>query len=65
MRKTLAEMQAQIMAERPFVDVKPFSHNTIGLTLMAIAEQFGNEEADETITRYGLDELGWERSDAR
>ena len=57
--KTTSELKKEIKKEIPFVDIKPFSHNIIGMCLSAIAKLDGDREAKKTITELGLDKLGW------
>lgn len=57
--KTLEEWREDIENEVPYVDVKPFSHNIIGICLGAIAKNFGKSEAEKAITDFGLRDLGW------
>jgi hypothetical protein len=50
----------KIKKEIPFIDIKQYSHNIIGLCLRSIAEAYGNnEECNKIIVDLGLDELGW------
>lgn len=56
--KTLKDYQNTIKRERRFVDLKPYSHNIISLTLRIIAEKFGKDEANKTIRLCNLKELG-------
>lgn len=58
---TLKGMIETIEDEVDYVDVKPYSHNIIGLTLRGIAEKYGNAVADAMIEEYRLDELGWKK----
>lgn len=59
MKKTLKEYRAGIKKEIPYVDLKPFSHNIISISLSIIAKEYGKEEANKTIRDFKLDELGW------
>ena len=52
-------LRERIEGEAPFVGIKPYSHNIIGLTLNEIAGEFGAGEANRAIRDFGLDELGW------
>jgi len=61
MAKTLKELRAQIKKEVPYVDIKPYSHNIIGLVLMQIAKEFGKDEANKAIDDFGLVNLGWRK----
>ena len=58
---TLAKHKTTIEKEIPYVDIKPYSHNIISLTLQMIAKEFGQEVANEAIAELGLDELGWKQ----
>ena len=57
--KTLEEWRAVIEGNVNFVDVKPYSHNIIGLALSAIDGDYGRAEANRAIVDFGLDGLGW------
>jgi hypothetical protein len=59
MSKSLEELRANIQKEVPYVDIKPFSHNIIGLVLSQIADEFGKVEANKAIEDFGLESLGW------
>ena len=48
-----------IKAEIPYVDIKPYSHNIINLTLRSIGEQFGDDVAKRLIASTKLKDLGW------
>ena len=61
MAKTLKELRAQIKKEVPYVDIKPYSHNIIGLVLMQIAKEFGKGEDNKAIDDFGLVKLGWRK----
>ena len=57
--ETKEELIAQIRKEIPYIDIKPYSHNIIGLVLGQIADKFGKEEAEKQIKTLGLDKRGW------
>ena len=44
-----------------WVDIKPYSHNIIGLTLAQIDAQYGREEANKCITDFKLEDKGWSK----
>jgi len=48
-----------IKREIPFVDLKPYSHNIIGIQLNIVSDKFGQEYANKIIIDYKLDKLGW------
>ncbi len=48
-----------IKKEIPWVDVKPFSHNIIGIKLKMLDDLCGIEEVDKLIANTPLCELGW------
>ena len=52
-------LRERIEREAPFVGIKPYSHNIIGLILNEIAGEFGATEANRSIRDFGLEELGW------
>eukprot|EP01050_Picozoa_sp_SAG11_P011666 SAG11_NODE_1252_length_5386_cov_29.101759_4_plen_69_part_00 len=55
----LKELYNKIKKEIPYIDIKSYSHNIISLTLNIMSEEFGEEKANETIVKLGLDKLGW------
>ncbi len=61
MRKpeTLNEFRQQIQDEAEWVDVKPYSHNIVGLLLSQMAEKYGDAEAEKAIEDFGLKHKGW------
>lgn len=58
-QKTLKDLRATIARESHFVDLKPFSHNIIGLALAQIDKEFGRAEANKAINDFDLESLGW------
>jgi len=58
---TKSEILEKIGEEVPFIDVKPFSHNLVGMLLNMLAKQHGQEEANKAIDDYELEELGWSK----
>lgn len=61
MTKTLMDWREVIEEEVDFVDIKPFSHNIIGLALSAVAKDHGNDVANDLIDDFGLEALGWRK----
>ena len=61
MPKTLAQLRQMIKKEVPFVDVKPYSHNIIGVVLMQINNEYGKDEANKAIDDFDLQSLGWRK----
>lgn len=59
--KTLRDWRAVIRKEIPFVDIKPYSHNIISISLQAIAKDFGVSKADQAIEDFRLEGLGWQK----
>ena len=64
-KKTLQELKKVIEREKPFVDIKPYSHNIISLTLMQISKEFSSKEANKCIKDFNLESLGWKKENAR
>lgn len=57
--KTPEEWEQVIADNVPYIDVRPYSHNIIGLALGAIAKKKGDDEAKRLIIKYRLDKKGW------
>ena len=53
------ETQIKILEERKYVDIKPYSHNLVGLYLNWYAELEGQDKTNQLIINFKLDELGW------
>ena len=52
---------ATIDREVDYVDIKPFSHNIIGLCLSEAATKFGKPVANDLIEEFELEALGWSK----
>jgi hypothetical protein len=49
-----------IAKEVDFIDIKPFSHNIVGLELRILDEKgFDNDKINKVIKLFGLEEKGW------
>ena len=59
--ETLKQCERTIADEVPYVDLKPYSHNIISLTLRHIGQTWGKEEANKIIDKYKLTRLGWRK----
>ena len=57
----LKALYSNIEKEVPYIDIKPFSHNLIGLSLRQISNEFGQDRANEAIKHFDLEELGWSK----
>ena len=57
--RTLKQLRKVIKDEAYFVDIKPYSHNIIGLCLLEISKRFGQAEANKAIVDCELEDLGW------
>ncbi len=57
---TYKEAKNKIMAERKFVDKKPYSHNIISSLLSQVAGELGYSEANRLIRECNLISLGWQ-----
>lgn len=49
----------KILEEIPFVNIKPYSHNIIGLELRILEENYGKEEVIKLVENTQLKNLGW------
>ncbi len=56
---TIEDYTRRIGYESCWVDVKPYSHNLVGIYLRMCADKYGQEEANNIIKRTGLEKLGW------
>jgi hypothetical protein len=56
---TKEEIINKIKKEIPYVDVKPYSHNIIGLELNVLAEKYGQEEVEKIVRETNLKNIGW------
>ena len=63
MKSSLETLRAEIVAERPHVGKRSYSHNIISIALRQIASNYGTEAANEAITDLDLEKLGWEQVD--
>ncbi len=55
----LADLRWRIRQEAPYMGIKPFSHNIIGLALAQIAKKFGRAEANKAVRDYRLEDKGF------
>lgn len=59
MDEELIKLRATIAKEVPHVDVRPYSHNIIGLALSEISRAYGIPEANKAIRDFKLKRKGW------
>ena len=64
-QKNIRRIKKIIEREKPFVDIKPYSHNIISLTLMQISKEFSFKEANKCIKDFNLESLGWKRKNGK
>lgn len=57
--ETIAEARSEIRRLRPQVGKGGYSHNIIGLILVRIARDHGQEYANQLIRDCKLESLGW------
>ena len=57
----LKSLYDKIEKEVDYIDVKPFSHNIVGLVLQEISKEFGQDRANEAIDRFNLELFGWSK----
>lgn len=55
-KPTLTELKKIIQEEVPNVEVKDYSRNIINTSLILIADLYGENNAEETISEFELDE---------
>ena len=59
--EAIEKCRQTIEKEIDFVDIKPYSHNIIGLALASLAEKTDNEAANMLIDEFDLESLGWSK----
>ncbi len=57
--RTLEEYREKIEEEADYIDIRPYSHNIVGLLLSSIAAHYGDDEAKKAIKDFHLEEKGW------
>jgi len=57
----LDEAKQKIRDEVKFVDIKPYSHNIIGLLLLSVSKDYGRKQANELIDEFELEDMGWKK----
>jgi hypothetical protein len=55
----LVKRRKSIIKEIPYIGIKQYSHNIIGLQLSAIGKKYGHNEVVKTIKEFKLDKKGW------
>jgi len=55
----LRALRAKIAYAAKTVDIKTYSHNIVTIALRQIAKEFGDAEANQAITDFKLERLGW------
>ncbi len=58
-KKTLEQLQYEIINEIPYVNIKPYSHNIIGLKLKIMGDTFGKQEVYDIVNNTELKSIGW------
>ena len=53
------ELIKAIKDQIPYVDIKPYSHNIIGLKLQMLSTEYGQEESNKLIRETKLKDIGW------
>jgi len=51
----------KISREAPYIDIKPYSHNIIGIVLSSLAKEEGIEAANSLIDEFSLENKGWRK----
>tara|TARA_R110000803_G_scaffold146566_1_gene212303 strand:- start:194 stop:415 length:222 start_codon:yes stop_codon:yes gene_type:complete len=59
MTQTKQEIIKKIKEEIPYIDIKPYSHNIIGLELSILEQVAGKEAVIELVKTTRLKNLGW------
>ena len=58
-KKTLEQLQYEIINEIPYVNIKPYSHNIIGIKLKIMGDTFGKQEVYDIVNNTELKNIGW------
>lgn len=61
MVRNLEQLREQIGDEVPYIDVKPYSHNIISLSLQHISNKYGKAQANKAIADFNLEKHGWKK----
>ena len=59
--ETKKDIERLLSKEVPYIDLKPYSHNIVSLTLQIAAKNYGNEYANHLIDKFKLEKLGWSK----
>jgi len=59
MSETLRQLRGRIKREAPYVGVRPYSHNTIRITLAQIADTHGRTKANQAVRDFNLTANGF------
>lgn len=57
--RDLNTLRDRIRREAPYIDVRPYSHNIVGLALQEIAQKFGADEANKAVRDFKLKPKGF------
>jgi len=57
----LKKARKVIKKEKPYIDIKPYSHNIISLILQHVSKTCGNKYANQLIDEFYLTHYGWSR----
>lgn len=53
------ELVVKIFSELPYINIKPYSHNIISITLLIIENEYGEKKAIDAMKICRLDKVGW------
>jgi nitric oxide reductase activation protein len=57
--RSVDEIKLKILNESRFIDIKPYSHNIVGLELNMLAQKTSNDYVNNYIYELNLHKLGW------
>lgn len=57
----LEKLKSKIRENVVWIDIKPYSHNIIGLALLQISKLCGKEETNKCIDEFNLEGKGWSK----
>ena len=57
----IEEARKKIGNEVEWINIRPYSHNIIGMVLSSVCGEHGKEKANDLIDEFKLEKLGWKK----